>query len=212
MRNYNHLLGLCPLLAVSHKLVYGLCLGLCTALVMMLSAQISPRLAALLPSSVRLVVHMLVIAAMVIVTELLLQAWFYSLYQILGLFVPLIITNCAILAHCEKCSGSPPGLREGLALSTRAGLGFIIVLVCVSGLREFFGHGTLFADIELFLGAGAAWLTLDMSAFFDGVPIALMPCGAFFALAVVVASLTALERRRQPARTDEAVLQYHARS
>ena len=59
---------------------------------------------------------------------------------------------------------------------------------------NFFGHGTLFADIELFLGAGAAWLTLDMSAFFDGVPIALMPCGAFFALAVVVASLTALER------------------
>ena len=212
MRQELHILGLCPLLAVSHKLVYGLCLGLCTMAVMVASALIGPAVAARFPSSVRLVVHMLVIGALVIAVELLLLAHFHSLYDILGLFVPLIITNCAILAHCEHTAMRRPGIGANLAGSVRVGAAFVAVLACVSALREVFGHGTLLDDIELFAGAGSEALTLSAEALYGGVPIALLPCGAFFALAIVVAAINArAQRTGAGAPVDEVAMRYHAR-
>lgn len=178
------LLGLCPLLAVTTSLVNGLMLGLATAAVLLLTnTAISLMRFALVPV-VRIPLFVLIIASLVTSIDLLMSALFFELHETLGLFIPLIITNCAILAQAETiASRRPVGYSAASAIST--GLGFLAVLVVLGAMREIVGAGTLFAGLDLVFGPAAENLAIDFG--FDGLLIAILPPGAFFGLAALLA-------------------------
>lgn len=192
------LLGLCPLLAVTSTVVNALGLGLATLLVM-IGANISVSLIRHhVPASVRLPAFVMIIAAFVTCAELLMQAYTFRLYQILGIFIPLIVTNCAILGRADAFAAKNPLLpaaTDGLMM----GLGFAAVLVVLGAVRELFGQGTLFAGMELLLGPGAANWQVTVFADYSFLFLVLPP-GAFFATGLLIATKNViddrLERRR----------------
>ncbi len=157
------LLGLCPLLAVTSTVINGLGLGIATLITLVLSNSIVSLIRGFVRSEVRLPVFVLIIASVVTIIELSIKAMFYDLYLVLGIFIPLIVTNCAIIGRAEGfASRNPvgPAALDGLMM----GLGFLVVLVLLGGLREIIGFGTLFAQAELMFGdAAAAWMIADQS-------------------------------------------------
>jgi electron transport complex protein RnfE len=145
------LLGLCPLLAVTGTVVNALGLGLATMMVLIGSNVIVSLIRRHVGDAVRLPVFVIIIATFVTCAELLMKAYTYELYQILGIFIPLIVTNCAILGRAEAfASKQPIGMAalDGIMM----GLGFLFVLLMLGGLRELLGQGTLFADMHLLFG------------------------------------------------------------
>jgi len=188
-------LGICPLLAVSNSLINGLGLGLATIVVLMASNLLISIIRGWVAQDVRLPVFVLVIATFVTVIELVTQAWFYDLWLSLGIFIPLIVTNCVILARAESFASrqSPPAaLLDGLA----HGLGFASVLLVLGALREIVGTG--------YLGRGSSMLfDTDMNGIHvfgdgQGFLLALLPPGAFLGLAMLIALRNLmLSRRRQ---------------
>lgn len=184
------LLGLCPLLAVSSHLVYALGLGLATIAVLCLSNLIVSLIARFVRPEIRIAAFVVVIASAVTAVELIVRAWLWPLHQALGIFLPLIVTNCAIMGRAEAfASRNPPRLAliDGLA----TGIGFALVLVAVGALRELLGLGSLMARSEAIFG-------VDLSLRFGdgGLLLMLLPPGAFLALAVLVAAHRAWEKRR----------------
>ncbi|MCG7598795.1 electron transport complex subunit E [Halomonas sp. McH1-25] len=196
------LLGLCPLLAVTSTVVNALGLGLATLLVMV-GANVSVSLIRHhVPASVRLPAFVMIIAAFVTCAELLMQAYTFRLYQILGIFIPLIVTNCAILGRADAFAARNPMLpaaTDGLMM----GLGFAAVLVVLGAVRELFGQGTLLAGMDLLLGPIAADWQVTVFADYSFLFLVLPP-GAFFATGLLIAAKNAiddrLERRRQQAK------------
>jgi electron transport complex protein RnfE len=178
------LLGLCPLLAVTTSLVNGLALGLATMAVLVLTnTTISLMRRALVPI-VRIPLYLLLIASLVTCIDLFTNAVFDELHEALGVFIPLIVTNCSLLVQAETvASRRPPGYALVSALTT--GLGFLVVLMALGALRELLGHGTLFAGIEMLAGESGTWLTLELP--FDGMLIAVLPPGAFLGMALLLA-------------------------
>ena len=190
-------LGICPLLAVSNSLINGLGLGLATLFVLLTSNAVVSLLGPRVPQGIRLPVFVLVIASLVTCVDLLTHAWLFELWRGLGIFIPLIVTNCVILARAEAyASRQPllPALVDGLA----HGLGFAAVLLVLGGLRELIGRGTLFAGAENLFGSDAAELTLRISD--SGFLLALLPPGAFLGLGLLIAAHRAISLRAQ---TDE---------
>jgi electron transport complex protein RnfE len=187
------LLGLCPLLAVTTTVVNGLTLGAATAVVLLATNTLVSLMRRSLVPAVRIPLFVLIIAALVTSVDLLTNALLFELHEILGLFIPLIITNCAILAQAEKVASRQPVGRAAFA-GFSAGLGFCAVLVVLGALREVFGAGTLFAGMPLLFGDIAATWRIDLP--FDGMLVAILPPGAFFGLAVLLALRNwTLERR-----------------
>lgn len=186
------LLGLCPLLAVTTTFVNGLMLGLATAIVLLLTnISISVMRHALMPV-VRIPLFVLIIASLVTSIDLVTNALFFELHGTIGLFIPLIITNCAILAQAETVASRRPVVwSAGSALSV--GAGFAAVLVVLGSAREILGAGTLFAGLDQLFGPAAAGLELRLG--FDGMLIAILPPGAFFGLAALLAVRNILTRR-----------------
>ena len=140
------LLGLCPLLAVTNSVVNALGLGLVTTLVLASSNTLVSLARYQIHADVRLPTFVMIIATLVTVAELLMQAFTYELYQILGIFVPLIVTNCAILGRAEAFACKQPigtALVDGIAM----GIGFTLVLLVLGAMRELLGQGTLLADM-----------------------------------------------------------------
>ena len=201
------LLGLCPLLAVSTSLVNGLGLGIATTLVLVASNLTVSVIRDFVRPEIRIPVFVLVIASFVTAVELAMNAWFHDLFRVLGIFIPLIVTNCAIIGRAEAfASREPPGLAalDGLAM----GVGFTAVLVTLGAARELVGQGTLFAGAHMMFGEGARALELK---FMDGgFLLAVLPPGAFLGLALLVAAKNLVdagrERRQaaQPARAADA--------
>lgn len=178
------LLGLCPLLAVSRTLITGLALGLATLAVLASTNVLLSLLRRWIDPRVRLPAGMLVIAAFVTAVDLTLRAGWFELHGTIGLFVPLIVTNCLILARAEAFALRQPvgaALIDGLAHGT----GFLVVLLLMGTIRELLAHGTLLRDAPLLFGAPArSWVL----TFHDGnLLIAALPPGAFFILALLVA-------------------------
>jgi electron transport complex protein RnfE len=145
------LLGLCPLLAVSGTVVNAIGLGLATTLTLVFSnLAVSLARRALRPE-IRIPAYVLIIASVVTVIQLLMQAWFHDLYRVLGIFIPLIVTNCAIIGRAEAFASrnAPlPSVVDGLA----TGLGFCLALVALGALREIVGRGTLMSQARLMFG------------------------------------------------------------
>ena len=188
------LLGLCPLLAVSTSLVNGLGLGIATTLVLIASNVTVSVIREFVRPEIRIPVFVLVIASFVTAVELAMNAWFHELYRVLGIFIPLIVTNCAIIGRAEAfASREPPGLAalDGLAM----GLGFTGVLVALGAARELVGQGTLFSGAHMMFGDGARvleWQFMD-----SGFLLALLPPGAFIGLGLMVAAKNLIDARRE---------------
>lgn len=196
------LLGLCPLLAVTNTVINGLALGLATMLTLMVSNLSVSMMRGLLKPEIRIPAFVLIIASVVTVIELLMQAFFYDLFRVLGIFIPLIVTNCAIIGRAEAFASrnSPlPSLLDGFA----TGLGFCITLALLGALRELTGQGTLFSGAEMLLGDWGVHLTMTIIPGHSGFLLAMLPAGAFFGLALLIAARNAWEARQvgKPAQT-----------
>ena len=178
------LLGLCPLLAVTTSFVNGLTLGLATLAVVTATNTVISLLRDSVAAIVRIPMFVLIIASLVTCIDLLTNALLDELHQVLGLFIPLIITNCDILAQAETVASRNPVGYSALS-GAATGIGFCAVLATLGALREIFGQGTLFAGLSMLFGERAAGLTIDLP--FDGMLVAILPPGAFFGLAVLLA-------------------------
>ncbi len=180
------LLGLCPLLAVSSTVINALGLGLATTLVLLASNCTISLIRNLVRPEVRIPVFVIVIASFVTTIELAMNAFWHELYNILGIFIPLIVTNCAIIGRAEafasKHTPSKAAL-DGLAM----GLGFTLVLVLLGGVRELIGQGTLFSQAHLLFGEVARSWTLHLFEDYRGFLLALLPPGAFIGLGLLIA-------------------------
>jgi electron transport complex protein RnfE len=194
------MLGLCPLLAVTTTATNGLGMGLATTTVLVLSNATISLIRNLVRPEVRLPVFVLVIASFVTAVELTMQAQFYELYLVLGLFIPLIVTNCAIIGRAEAFASKARldrALVDGLAM----GIGFTLVLMVLGGIREFLGQGTLFYQAHLLLGAGAQGFGLELGEGYQGALLAILPPGAFIGMGFLIALKNLIdkrvERRRQ---------------
>lgn len=195
------LLGICPLLAVTTSLVNGFALGAATTFVIVLTNVLISLVRHWLLPAVRILIFVLVIASLVTVVDLLSNAYFHDLHEVLGLFIPLIVTNCAILGQAETvASRQPLGVAALAGLS--AGLGFTGVLTVLGGLRELVGGAALLGNLDLlFAGATATGIELP----FSGLLVAILPPGAFFGLAVLVAAKNYFDARRTQSEAPDAM-------
>ncbi|MDA8254912.1 MAG: electron transport complex subunit E [Betaproteobacteria bacterium] len=186
------LLGLCPLLAVSTNLVNAVSLGLATILVMLLSNFAISALRAFIPYEIRIPVFILIIAALVTVVDLAFNAFLHDMYLVLGIFIPLIVTNCIVLARVEAFAAKN-GLRASTLDGLMMGVGFIWVIALLGAVREFVGQGTLFSGIEMIV---PAWSGIQiLPADYPGFLVAILPPGAFFVLGLLIAGRNWLDAR-----------------
>ena len=188
------LLGLCPTLAVTTSVINGLSLGIATAIVMALSnASVSP-IRKFIPTEIRVPVFILIIAALVTVIDFSIHAFIQPLYKALGIFIPLIVTNCIVLARVESFAAknkTTPSFFDGLFM----GLGLAMVLTFLGALRELFGKGTLLSGIDLILGPSANNLVIHFFSDYQGFLLAILPPGAFIGLACLIALKNRIEAR-----------------
>lgn len=190
------LLGLCPLLAVTTNAINGLGLGLATLLTLTASNVTVSLIRNIVRPEVRIPVFVLVIASIVTVIELAMNAWLHDLYLILGIFIPLIVTNCAIIGRAESFASRQPvdrALLDGLAM----GAGFILILVTLGGLRELIGQGTLLSQAHLMFGEFGRHLTLTLIDDYRGFLLAILPPGAFLGLGFLIAGMNIINARRE---------------
>ncbi len=199
------LLGLCPLLAVTNTAINGLGLGIATTVVLVLSNITVSLIRNIVRNEIRLPVFVLVIASFVTAVELSMNAWFFELYKILGIFIPLIVTNCAIIGRAEAFASKNNLVKstvDGLAM----GIGFTLVLVALGAMREFIGMGTLFTQAHLMFGEAARGLTFSMGDNFQGALLAILPPGAFIALGLMLAMKNWIDQRNEE-RAKQAALE-----
>lgn len=186
------LLGLCPLLAVSNTFINALGLGLATTMTLVASNSTVSLIRNHTRAEIRIPVYVLVIAAIVTAIELFMNAWLHGLYTVLGIFIPLIVTNCSIIARAEAFAARntvPHAALDGLAM----GLGFTGVLLALGAIREILGRGTLFADAQLMFGASASNWVIQIAE--TGWLLMALPPGAFLVLGFLIAAKNAIEAR-----------------
>jgi electron transport complex protein RnfE len=186
------ILGLCPLLAVTTNLVNGVMLSLATLLVMSLSNLAVSSLRHFIPYEIRIPVFILIAAALVTVVDLAMNAYLHGLYVVLGIFIPLIITNCIVLARIEAFAAKnrpAPAMMDGAMM----GVGMLWTLALIGALRELIGGGTLFSGIDLVI-PGAQALQL-LPADYPGLLMAVLPPGAFIILGCIIASKNWIDAR-----------------
>ncbi len=191
------LLGLCPLLAVSTNVVNGVSLGLATIFVMALSSFVVASVRNFIPHEIRIPVFILIIAALVTVVDLAMNAWLHELYLVLGIFIPLIVVNCIVLARVEAFAAKNTPLAaawDGAAM----GIGMVFALAILGGLRELIGSGTLLSGIEMIIPGLAALQILPED--YPGFLIFILPPGAFITLGFMIAARNWTDARAQRAR------------
>lgn len=198
------LLGLCPLLAVTSTVVNGIGLGIATLITLVLSNTLVSLIRGFVRREVRLPVFVLIIACIVTIIELIMKALFYDLYLVLGIFIPLIVTNCAIIGRAEGfASRNPVGVSalDGFMM----GFGFLCVLALLGGMREIIGFGTLFSNAHLMFGEKARVLMLVFNENYRGFLLAILPPGAFFGLALLIVVKNIIgSRLKQPSTAFES--------
>lgn len=202
------MLALCPTLAVTGSATNGLGMGLATTAVLTASNVIIASLRHLISPQVRIPVYIVLIATLVTLVDMSLNAWLHDLYKVLGLFIALIVVNCAILGRAEAFAAKntvAASAADGLMM----GLGFTGALVVIGAVREIIGSGTLFAQASLLLGQGMAFLELTVIPHYRGFLLAILPPGGFLALGFILAGKRLLDRRlaegRKAAAPREAV-------
>jgi electron transport complex protein RnfE len=197
------LLGLCPLLAVTASVVNALGLGLASTLVLVSSNLTVSLFRRLVPETVRLPIFVMIIASFVTAIELLMQAFTYELYLILGIFIPLIVTNCAIMGRADAFASKNP-VRASVLDGLMMGVGFTAVLILLGGMRELLGTGALFSDMHLLFGEtarGWVWLVFED---YPGFLFAILPPGAFVGLGLLIALKNIIDARLEERRKQQA--------
>ena len=189
------LLGLCPLLAVTGTVINGLGLGIATLITLILSNSIVSLFRPWLKSEIRIPVFVLIIASIVTTIELIMNAWFHDLYLVLGIFIPLIVTNCSIIARAEAFA-SKNNLIDSALDGFMMGLGFTLVLVVLGGMRELIGFGTLFANAQLMFGDIGHSMTITFNEDYPGFLLAVLPPGAFIGLGLLIALKNIIDKRQ----------------
>jgi len=197
------LLGLCPLLAVTATFINGLGLGIATLITLVLSNTFVSIIRHWTRPEVRIPIFVLIIASIVTTIELIMNAWFHELHLILGIFIPLIVTNCSIIARAESFA-SRNGVLDSALDGFMMGMGFLLVLITLGGLREIIGMGTLFANAELMFGPAAEGMLLSLGESYPGFLLAVLPPGAFIGLGLLIAIKNGIDRRKK-AKTPVAV-------
>ncbi|MBK6631718.1 MAG: electron transport complex subunit E [Betaproteobacteria bacterium] len=202
------LLGLCPILAVSTTFVNGVSLALATILVMALASGMVASVRSFIPREVRIPVFILIIASLVTMVDLAMNAWLHELYRVLGIFIPLIVVNCIVLARVEAFAAKNTPLVAAWD-GAMMGVGMVVAIAVLGGLREIIGTGMLFSGIEMVIpGAQALQLLPER---YPGFLVAILPPGAFLVLGFMIAGrnwLDARAARRVP--PVQPVVQAHA--
>ena len=181
------LLGLCPLLAISNNVVNALSLGLATTLVMAASSGAVSAVRNFVPNEIRIPVFVLIIAALVTVIDLAMNAFVHPLYLVLGIFIPLITTNCIVLARADAFAAKNRPLHS-VVDAVAMGLGLTLVLIVLGAMRELVGQGTLFSGVDLVFGEDAKQFVLHVLPDYRGFLLAVLPPGAFIALGLLIAA------------------------
>lgn len=190
-----HLLGLCPLLAITNTVANALVMGMATLLVVSFSNVLVSLFRNMIPHEVRLPVFVVIIGALVGVIDLLIETFFYVAHQTIGLFIPLIVTNCVIIARAEVFA-SKNGVAAAALDGLLTGVGFLITLLALGALREAIGSGALFGGLGLFFGSAADTLRVSLPGYPGFIP-ALLPAGAFFVCALLISVHKALQKNRE---------------
>lgn len=180
------MLGLCPLLAVSATVTNALGLGLATLLVLVLSNATVSLIRRWIPHEIRIPIFVMIIASLVTSVQLLMNAYAFGLYQSLGIFIPLIVTNCIIIGRAEAFAykNDPlPSILDGFWMGT----GMMLILVILGAIREIIGNGTLFDGADRLLGDWAVHLRIEIFQFDHAFLLAILPPGAFLTLGLLIA-------------------------
>ncbi|MGM0553793.1 MAG: electron transport complex subunit E [Pseudomonadota bacterium] len=188
------LLGLCPLLAISATVVNAIGLGIATTLTLLLSNVLVSMIRSHARPEIRIPVYVLIIASIVTAIELAMNAWFHGLYLVLGIFIPLIVTNCTIIGRAEAFASRnsvPRAALDGLMM----GLGFTGVLIALGALREIIGQGTLLDNAHLLFGEWGHALRIQLFSPDAGFLLALLPPGAFMAMGLLIALKNGIDAR-----------------
>jgi electron transport complex protein RnfE len=189
------LLALCPTLAVTGSATNGLGMGLATTAVLVISNLIIAALRHVISEQVRIPVFVVLIATLVTLVDMALNAWMHELYKVLGLFIALIVVNCAILGRAEAFAQKNTVMAsflDGLGI----GLGFTLALVAIGGVREVLGAGTLFANASGLLGAQFRFLELTLLPDYRGFLLLALPPGGFLAMGFILSLKRAAAARR----------------
>lgn len=188
------LLGLCPLLAVTATVTNALGLGFATLLVLLGSNVAVSLVRNHVASEIRIPVFVLIIASLVTVVQLLMNAYTYDLYLSLGIFIPLIVTNCAIIGRAEAFASKNAVLPSAID-AIMMGLGFMLVLLVLGAMREILGQGTLFDGADLLLGEWAKVLRVELFQLDNQFLLALLPPGAFLAMGLLIALKNSIDNK-----------------
>lgn len=192
-------LALCPLLAVTGTATNGLGLGLASTFVLVMSGLAVSATRSLVTRQIRIPIFILIIATLVTLVDLGMNAWMHDLHKVLGLFIPLIVTNCAILGRAESFASRNsilPAVFDGLMM----GIGFILVLVAVGAIREIIGSGTLFAGASILLGEALGFLEITVIPDYKGFLLMILPPGGFIALGFLLAGKRVIDKRIEQVR------------
>lgn len=203
------ILGMCPTMAVTSTVISGLGLGLATAATMALSNLGVSLIRNIVPDEIRIPVYVLVIASIVTAIELAMNAYLHDLYKVLGIFIPLIVTNCIVLARAEAFASRTTPLRattDGLFM----GLGSTFALVLLGALREGVGQGTLLSHADLMFGASAKWMTVTLIDHYPGFLFAILPPGAFIGLGLLIAAKNLIDQRAARRTAESVPVMYEA--
>tara|TARA_R110001583_G_scaffold1282_2_gene10524 strand:+ start:5146 stop:5979 length:834 start_codon:yes stop_codon:yes gene_type:complete len=201
------LLGLCPLLAVTATVTNALGLGLATLLVLVCSNATVSAIRHWVPKEIRIPIFVLIIAAFVTCVQLLMNAYTYGIYQSLGIFLPLIVTNCAIIGRAEAYASKNP-IKQASFDGLMMGTGFALVLVILGAIREVLGQGTLFDGANLLLGDWASVLRIEVMHLDSQFLLAILPPGAFIAMGFIIALKNVIDatiKQRQPKVEKQAI-------
>ncbi|GAB1260459.1 electron transport complex subunit E [Aurantivibrio plasticivorans] len=188
------MLALCPLLAVTTSATNGLGMGIASMVVLFITNIIISALRHFIAPQVRIPVLIVIIASVVTLVDMAINAWLHPLYKVLGLFIALIVTNCAILGRAESFAAKNSIFVAG-ADAVAMGLGFTWVLVAIGAMREILGSGTLFSHASLLLGDNFAWLETTVIPNFSGILLSVLPPGAFIALGLLIAIKRVIDRK-----------------
>jgi electron transport complex protein RnfE len=201
---FAQILGMCPTMAVTSSATNGLGMGLATTAVLLASNAIISAVRDLISPDVRIPVYIVLIATLVTLVDVSLNAWAHDLYKVLGLYIALIVANCAVLGRAEAFAAKV-GVGEAAMDGLMMGLGFTFALTLIGGIREVLGAGTLFANAHLLLGSAFAFLETTVIPDYKGYLLMILPPGGFMVLGFLLAGKRVIESRRA-ARAASAVV------
>jgi electron transport complex protein RnfE len=193
---FSQMLALCPLLAVTGTATNGLGLGLATLFVMVISNLVVALFRGIITPEVRIPIFILLIAGIVTLVDMMMNAWLHELHKVLGLFIPLIVTNCAILGRAEAFA-SREQIRASIVDGFAMGLGFLLSLVALGAAREIIGAGTLFSGASILLGNSFHFLELTLIPEYRGFLLMALPPGGFMMMGFLMAAKRVYERCQQ---------------